>query len=266
MKGLREVRIACLGSGIMGGLLIERLVTAKAVDPGVIVACDPDQDRLQALAGRLGVRTSTDNQAGADADVVLVAVPPPAVVPVLQEIRESIGSEQLIVSVAAGVTIETMQRELPDDAQIVRVMPNTPSQVGRGMNVFVCSDSVTPAARALLQEMLDVWGDSLEVSEEVINAACALLAVGPTFLFPVAATLMAAATDAGLEPAQARRIAGRLFEGVGAMLVESELDVEALKNMISLQTLDEEGAAGLFRSAYQEALAKLNGMQDKLSG
>ena len=72
--------------------------------------------------------------------------------------------------------------------------------------------------------------------------------------------------DAGLEDAQARRIAGRLFEGVGAMLVESERDVEELKNMISLQTLDEDGATRLFQSAYEEALAKLNMLQDKLSG
>ncbi len=250
----------------MGGLLVERLVCGGAVQPGAIVVSDPDTKRLEDLAGRLGVTTVTDNRAAADADVMVVAVPPPAVVPVLQEVADAIEPETLVISVAAGVTLQKTCAALPDGAQVVRVMPNAPSLLGRGMNVFACNEAVTDASRALLQQLLDAWGDSLEVGEEVINAACALLAVGPTYLFPVAGTLIDAATDAGLEPAQARRIAGRLFEGVGAMLIESEADVEALKNLISLQTLDEAGAAELFRSAYEAALAKLEGLQDKLCG
>lgn len=265
MSASGNVRVGCLGSGIMGGLLVERLVRAKVVEATSVIACDPDEARLQELADRLGVQVSTDNRDGADADVVLVAVPPPAVVPVLQEIADVLSPGALVVSVAAGVTLEKMSAVLPEGSQVVRVMPNTPSLMGQGINVFACNDAVTPAGRTLLQQLLDAWGDSFEIAEEVMNAACALLAVGPTYLFPIADTLIRAASDAGLEGAQARHIAGRLFEGVGIMLLESERDVDELKNMISLQTLDEAGAAELFRSAYEEALSKLSALQEKLS-
>ncbi|MEA3399965.1 MAG: pyrroline-5-carboxylate reductase dimerization domain-containing protein [Armatimonadota bacterium] len=144
-------------------------------------------------------------------------------------------------------------------------MPNTPSLVGAGMNAWCIAADADDEAEALLREMLDVWGESIEVPESCMNAACALLAVGPTYLFPVIDTLISEAEDAGMATETARRAAAGLFAGVGDLVAQTEATPEELKQMISMQPLDDEAAAAVFREAYQKALAGLRGLEDKLS-
>jgi len=261
---LADATIATAGAGIMGGLLVERLIEAGGVKPGNVIACDPDEGRLNELAARLGIETHTDNTAAPGADVILLAVPPPAVVPVLEEIAEELEDRPLIVSVAPSISIERMQ-QVAGGAQVARVMPNTPSLVGAGMNAYCVAEDATAEAVALLREMLDVWGESIEVPENCMNAACALLAVGPTYLFPVIDTLMAETEDAGMPTEMARRAAAGLFAGVGDLVEQTEATPEELKQMISMQPLDDEAAATVFREAYHKALAGLQGLESKLS-
>lgn len=261
---LADATVAAVGAGIMGGLLIERLIDAGAVKPQNVIACDPDEARLNELAERLGIETDTDNAAAARADAILLAVPPPAVIPVIGEIADQFEDRPLIVSVAPGIGLKQM-REVAGGAQCARVMPNTPSLVGAGMNAWCVADDVDDDAEALLREMLDVWGESVEIPEEAMNAACALVAVGPTYLFPVIDALMAEAGDAGMPTDMARRAAAGLFAGVGALVAQTEHTPDELKDMISMQPLDEEAAVAVFRDAYQKAIAGLRGLEDKLS-
>lgn len=249
----------------MGGLLIERLLDAGAMQARQITACDPDEARLSDVGERLGVTVSTNNKDGAAADVVLIAVPPPVVLPVIEEISGALSAGQLVVSLAPGITLARL-RQAAGAARVARLMPNTPSLVGAGMNAYCLADDVTADQAGLLREMLDVWGDSVEVPEGAMNAACALTAVGPTYLLPVLGTLVAAATDAGMAPEVARRIAAGLFAGVGQLVARSAATPEQLKQMISMQPLDDAAAAAVFSEAYQKALAGLQGLESKLMG
>lgn len=267
MSQLAEVRIACIGSGIMGGLLVKRLVGAGAVPAANVVCADTDRDKLAALAAATGVRTTDSNtEAARGAKVVLLAVPPPATLPVLTEVAEAMEPGALVVSVAAAVTLAAMRRVAPGGVHLARVMPNTPSEVGEGMNSFVCEASIPEEHRALLQAMLDVWGKSFEIDEAVLNATCALLAVGPTYLFPLADQLMSSAQAAGLSAEQARAATAQLFRGVGAMLAGTDHSAMALLNMISMQPMDAETARSVIAKAYGAALGKLGELETKLSG
>jgi pyrroline-5-carboxylate reductase len=266
MKRLADVQIGCLGCGIMGRILIERLIRSGQMAPTAVVACDPEESRLEAAQRELGIRVSPDNRVGAEADVIIIAPPPAAVLGVLAEIANQVTSDKLIISVAAGVRLANMAAVLPAGAMVVRVMPGAPALLGAGMNAYAVGSEVSEAGRALLAQMLQLWGSSVEIPEQMMNAACALLAVGPTYLLPVAASLTESAVQAGLPAATAREIAAGLFAGVGALLAQTERTCEDLKNMISLQTLDEETATRLFAQAYSTALTRLNGMEQKLCG
>lgn len=267
MSKLSATRVACIGSGIMGGVLVRRLIGAGAVPASQVTAADPDATKLEALAEELGVATSGSNAAAvAGADVVLLAPPPPAIAPVLAEIAGALKPGALVISFAPGANLATMRRATPDGVLLARIMPNTPTEVGSGMNAFVCEAGISPEARHLLQEMLDVWGSSMEIDESQFNACCALLAVGPTYLFPLVGQLIEAAQASGLTAEQARVATARLFQGVGAIVERTDRAPDALQNMISMQPMDAPAACRLVGDAYSGVLAKLNEVQAKLSG
>jgi pyrroline-5-carboxylate reductase len=248
-------------------LLIRRLLDAEAVETEQLMACDVDEQRLQELADRFGIATSLDNTCGAAfADAVIVAVPPPEVVPVLKEMADNLNETALVVSLAPGVSIEQMQEVLPRHAQLARVMPNTPSQVGAGMNPHAVADDIMPASRELLLKLLDVWGDTVEIEESQMNAACALLAVGPTYLFPIAAELIEDATAADFPEQEASAAVAKLFTGVGAMIERTGMGPDDLLAMISMQPMDAESVRELLGEAFDTVIGKLEGLESKLSG
>lgn len=266
MSGLADIRIACVGSGIMGGVLVRRLVTSGGVSPEQLICSDPDEAKLAPLRSELGVATTTQNaEAAAGAEVVMLLPPPPAIVPVLSEIAGSLKPGALVISFAPGAGLAKMRTVAPEGVFLARVMPNTPSLVGEAMNAYVCEAGMGAEAGARLEALLDVWGKSQEISEQDLNACCALLAVGPTYLLPLAGQLMASATEAGLDTTSARAAVAQLFTGVGALLAGTDRSAEDLTNMISMQPMDAEAACKVVADAYSAALGKLGEVQAKLS-
>lgn len=267
MSKLGQSRIACIGSGVMGGVLLRRLIRAGAIEASQVTVTDPDEGRRSALGEELGVATSGDNAAAVvGADVVLLVPPPPAIVPVLSEVAGRLKPGAIVISFAPGANLAAMRRVAPEGVSLARVMPNTPTEVGIGMNAFACEGTVSPDARSVLQEMLDVWGRSMEVDEGLINACCALLAVGPTYLFPLVGQLIDSASAAGLSPEQARLATATLFQGVGAIVEQTDRTPDELQNMISMHPMDAPAACKLVGDAYAAVLCKLNEVQAKLSG
>lgn len=260
-----SANITFIGSGIMGGLLMRRLLAAGAVEPSELMACDINEDRLLELSEHLAIPTSLDNTRGAAfADAIIVAVPPTEVIPVLEEIAEDMNEGALVVSVAPGVSISAMQDALAPHAQVARVMPNTPSEVGAGMNPYAAADDMTEEARKLLRQLLDVWGDTVEIDEDEMNAACALLAVGPTYLFPIAARLIESATEAGFPESEATAATAKLFAGVGKMMEKTGRDAGDLLDMIAMQPMDAETVCGCVAAAFEGIVGKLEQLESKL--
>ena len=186
--------------------------------------------------------------------------------PVLTEVAASLKAGALVISVAAGVTLSAMRRVVPAGAHLARVMPNTPSEIGEGMNTFVCEGDLPQQQRDLLTSLLDIWGQSTEIDESALNASCALLAVGPTYLLPLAEQLMVSAEASGLPPGIARSATAQLFAGVGALLSRTDRTAEDLLNMISMQPMDAPAARKVIGDAYWAVLGKLGEVEAKLSG
>jgi pyrroline-5-carboxylate reductase len=258
-------KFAFLGSGIIAGVWMERLLATGVVEPQQIMACDVRPERLQELAQKLGVQTDANNRDGAGfARVVVLAPPPNAAVPVLREIRSSLGPKHLVISLAAGVPLTKLEQE-SGEAAVVRVMPNTPALVGDGMNLAAFGRRVSEADRRLMRDLLDVLGKWFEVPDEQMDAWCALCAVGPTYIFPTIEALASAAGSHGLDAEKALAATAQVVAGAAHLVLESGRSPAELKQMISLRTLPEEEARKLFTAAYEEAFTKLEALERRLA-
>lgn len=149
------------------------------------MACDVRPRRLEELRQQLGVRTSLNNREGAAfGPIAVIATPPSEALPVIREIRPALGPESVAISVAAGVSLAALEREL-GEVPAVRVMPNTPALVGEAMNLVAYGTRVSQTNRASVERLLDLFGLWFEVPDEQMDDWCALCAVGPTYVFPV---------------------------------------------------------------------------------
>jgi pyrroline-5-carboxylate reductase len=263
---IQEKRFAFLGAGIIAGVFIERLMKAGIAKPESIIAADPKEGRLEELRNTLGIQVTTDNKKGADfGDIVVLAMPPGAVKAVLSESCQAMNESQLLVSFAAAVPTWLMESVLCKPIAILRVIPNTPSLIGRGMNPYCLGKHVTGTMLPLIRDFLDVFGRSWELEERFMNAATALTAVGPTYVFPVIQALQDAAVKLGLAEADALAAASQTVLGAAAMVLETGKGPEELKMMIATQTLKETEAKDLFALAMVDACAKVSASERKLT-
>ena len=228
------LRVSFVGAGTMAEAIIRGLLQRQVVAPGDVVASAPRAERRAYLAETYGLRAVAQNaEAARDVDVVLLCVKPQTVPHVLPELREVLDTRQLVISIAAGVSLQTLER-LSYHPAIVRSMPNTPAHVGEGMTVWVASHAVTPTQLAHTRTIFQALGRELQVdSEDFLDMATSISGCGPAYLFLV----MEALTDAGVQIGLPRYIASELVTqtvlGAARLAQESARHPAALKNAVT---------------------------------
>ncbi|HIQ06221.1 MAG TPA: pyrroline-5-carboxylate reductase, partial [Anaerolineae bacterium] len=176
---LQESRISFIGSGTMAEAMIKGILSHNLIAPERITASGPRPERGQELHERYGVVGTTDNQAAADiGEIVVFSVKPQILPDVLQELRGHISRNALILSIVAGARIDTILDVLGHPA-IVRAMPNTPAQVGKGMTVWTCTEEVDEKQQGQARSILGALGEELFVEDEdYLDMATALSGTG----------------------------------------------------------------------------------------
>jgi len=231
---LDGVRLAFVGTGVMGESMIAGLLARDLIAPDRIVASHPRASQREVIARRLGVMAVESNrEAIVGADVVFLTVKPQVLPSVLDQLHGKLKPRQVAVSVVAGASIATLRRGLGHDA-IGRVMPNTPAQIGQGMLVWTVTDDVGPVDRERLHLILSALGESLRVDEEkYVDMATALSGTGPTYVF----LMMEALIDAGVHMGFPRRIAEQIVLQTVSGSVEfarsSGKHMAELRNMVT---------------------------------
>ncbi len=257
-------KLAFIGAGSITEAWLEGFL-AKGIKPEQMMACDPRQERLQEIASRWKLRTSAVNRDGAEfAHFVILATPPPLTLPVLNEIRPALQERQVVISLAAGVSLAALE-QAAGNTPALRVMPNIASLVGEGMNLVCFGQSVSAATRRRVEQMLDLLGRRLEVGDAQMEDWAALCAVGPTYLLPVIQGLYLAAVTRGLPPGPALQAAGQMVVGTARLAVEGNRTIPQLERMIGLHTLQEDEAQRLFGEAYDRAVDRLHDLRRKLA-
>jgi len=221
-----------MAESMIAGLLRQEIVT-----PAQIVASHPRADRRAELLEKYAIETFEHNadavRALPDDGVVLLCVKPQRINGVLKELNGVVKPKQLVISIVAGARLETISGNLGNDL-VVRAMPNTPSQIGKGMTAWTCSETVDESHKAQVRMMFAALGKELYVeTENMIDMATSLSATGPTYIFMV----MEAMTDAGVHLGFSREVAKELVQQtmLGSVLfaIDSHKHPAELRNMVT---------------------------------
>lgn len=205
---LKDTQIAFIGSGVMAEAMIKGLVSQGLMPGQNIIASGPRPERGADLAERYGIQVTDDNVAAANGrDIVVLSVKPQLLDEVLGELCcGAIQAKALVLSIVAGATIGRISEGLSHQA-IVRVMPNTPAQVGMGMSVWTATPETNEAQREQARMMLAALGEELYMDhEDYLDMATALSGTGPAYVFLV----MEALIDAGVHMGFSRRVSEQL--------------------------------------------------------
>jgi pyrroline-5-carboxylate reductase len=234
MSSLTGRTIATIGSGVMAEAIIAGLLRGNLVTPDQIVASHPRADRREALARTHGVRTIDGNAAAvAGADVVILAIKPQMLARVGREIRGGLKPGQLVLSILAGATTRALTGHL-GHREVVRSMPNTPAQLGKGMTVWYATPETSAEQRAQAASLLGALGAQIEVDDEKLVAmATAVSGTGPTYVFLVMEALIDAAVHLGFARHVAHDLVVETLEGSTLFAKQSGLHPAELRNMVT---------------------------------
>jgi pyrroline-5-carboxylate reductase len=213
--------LVLVGAGKMGGALLKGWLD-RGLDPKAVVAVDPSPPPdARAFLARAGI-VPVAKAPAVTARVIVVAVKPQIIAAVLPGLRPLVGPGTLAVSIAAGTTLAKLAAGL-GEAAIVRAMPNTPAQVGRGITGLIANPRVDRARKALAGELLSAVGDVVWVDDEsAMDAVTAVSGSGPAYVFLLTECLADAAVAAGLPREVADRLARATVTGSAELLRQSE--------------------------------------------
>jgi pyrroline-5-carboxylate reductase len=231
---LGEARVAIVGAGVMAESMVAGLLAREMIQPGRITASHPRPERREELSQRFGIRMVEGNrEAVEEGDLILLTVKPQVLGAVMKQLHGRLELRQVAVSVVAGAPIHQLIQGLGHDG-IVRVMPNTPAQIGEGMSVWTATPDVDATQRARVKAVLGALGEELWVDEEkYVDMATALSGTGPTYVF----LMMEALIDAGVHMGFPRRIAEQIVlqtvSGSVAFARDSGKHMAELRNMVT---------------------------------
>jgi len=212
--------IAVLGAGKIGEALLSGLLSGGRA-PEQLLFTERYAERAAALSKQYGVRAVDVPTAAAEADVLVVAVKPQDIDPVLETLAPVVTTKHLIVSLCAGLPTSLYERSLPEGTPVVRVMPNTPMLVGQAMSVISPGKYASPEHLATVEEILSAVGEVIRVPESQQDAVTALSGSGPAYFF----FLVEAMIDAGILLGLPRNVSEKLIiqsaVGAAAMLAQT---------------------------------------------
>lgn len=248
----------------MGEALLSGLIKGSFCKPEDITVTDVRNEQLKDLANRHGVKTDSDNSAvAAGSDILVLAVKPQQMENVLKEITGAVREETIVISVAAGVKISTIAREVK--GKIVRAMPNMCAQVMESATAVCAGGLVSKTEMELVVKMFDCVGKTVLVDEPLMDGVTGISGSGPAYIYFIMEALIQAGTDAGLSPEQSRGLVVQTVKGAAKMVDETGEEPEVLKKRImspkgttvaALTLLDERGARGAFIDAAAAAVKR----------
>jgi pyrroline-5-carboxylate reductase len=265
-------RIAILGTGNMGGAILQGLTGPGVSSEGIRVTTrsESSASKLRAAgvaADSLELAPSANSEAVRDADIIVLAVKPAQIVGLIAEIASAAKPEAILVSVAAGITLSTMEEAWP--GALVRTMPNTPAQVGLGVTGIAPGSRVSEDELALVRSMCETFGDVIEVQESEINALSSFSGSGPAYVYFLMERFMEVAMERGFSDEAARVMVEGTFRGAAELLARSGESPQTLREAVTspagttaaaLGVFGDADLAGIIRAATDAAIARAEEM------
>ncbi len=227
------MKIAFLGAGKMATALARGLVDSEVCGAGDITVADASNVARSALASQLGVKAAESNEAAVKvADAVILCVKPSDAAAALEPCAGALDGK-LFISIAAGLTLESLGKMVGDGVRVVRAMPNTAAQVGRSATAFAAGPGVTDVDLALTRKIFGAVGLALPVPESQLDAVTGLSGSGPAYVYLVIESLSDGGVAAGLPRALASQLAVQTVMGAAAMVAETKEHPAVLREAVT---------------------------------
>ena len=249
-------KLTIIGGGNMAAAIANGLI-ASGTPPTAIEVVEIDAEARTRLAASLGVQVRADLSEASLHALIVLAVKPQSLAQVAADLASRL-SQQLVLSIAAGVRISDLARWLGGYEHIVRAMPNTPAMVGAGMTGLYADSRVDPGARSAAEVVMRSVGSVVWVAEEtLLDAVTAVSGSGPAYVFYFIESLEAAAVAEGLNPTSARQLALQTFFGASKLALESGEEPAMLRQRVTSKGgTTERGIAALESAAIKSGIAE----------
>ncbi len=254
-------KIFFIGTGAMGSALIKGIIESEVTDRKLIYAFDVDKDKLNGVVDTFGINKTQDIGEGVKkSDIILIAVKPQHIEGVLRELSNYVTSSQLVISIAAGIGLNVLESHLPE-IPVVRIMPNTPAQVGSAVSAISPSPLVDKEKLEKVMVLFGSVGETVIVKEELMDAVTGLSGSGPAYIFLIIEALSDAGVRMGLPRPISLKLAAHTVRGAAEMVIQTGKNPEVLKEMVTspggttiegIYALEKKGV----RSALMEAVEK----------
>ena len=225
--------IGFIGAGNMGGAMIGGICHSGLITPAQIFASDYSKEALSRLEAAYGIRTASDNlEVARESDILFLAIKPNKFAEVLPTIAASLKKDCLIVSIAAGQSIRTVQSLLGTNVKIVRAMPNTPALVGEGMSALCCNELVSEEELRYVKNLFECFGKAEIVAENMIDTVIGVSGSSPAYVYMFIEAMADAAVADGMPRQMAYKFAAQSVLGAAKMVLETGTHPAVLKDAV----------------------------------
>jgi pyrroline-5-carboxylate reductase len=252
-----------VGSGKMATALVRGMLRAGVARDDSIIASDPVEAARLAIQAETGIAVFESNlEVVKNSEVVVLAVKPQSMSQVLAELSKAVTPAHLVISIAAGITIDSIVDGLGSHSRVVRVMPNTPALIGEGVSAYALAAGARAEDAALVEDFLGSAGESVKVAESMLDAVTGLSGSGPAFVYLMIEALSDGGVRVGLPRAIANLLAAQTVLGAAKMVRESDDHPAVLKDQVAspggttiagLHELEKAGVRGAFIEAVVAA-------------
>lgn len=258
------MKIGFIGLGNMAKAMIGGMLQKEIVHKSDILGAARSEETLEAVRAAYGIETRTDNgKVAREADVLILAIKPQFFQTVIEEIRDSVLAETLVISIAAGKTMAWIEQAFNKEIKLVRCMPNTPALVGAGCTGVCVNARVSREETALGLRLMESFGKASLVPESLMDAVGAVSGSSPAYVFMFIEAMADAAVAAGMPRAQAYEFAAQAVFGSAKLVLESGKHPGELKDMVcspggttiqGVRVLEERGMRGAVMDALGAAV------------
>ncbi|MCP4576468.1 MAG: pyrroline-5-carboxylate reductase [Deltaproteobacteria bacterium] len=223
-----------IGAGNMAAALIKGLIHSRSFHQDRLCACDKEKKTLTSISTQFGIECHSSNiELVRECSIVVLSVKPQNVRDVLEEVKGEIRDDHLIISIAAGIPLAMIRGIIGKAIPLIRVMPNTPALVQKGVSALAGGDPAGPEHMAMARAIFDAVGDTVEVEESMMDAVTALSGSGPGYVFRMMECMVNAGTSVGLEQDISIRLVVQTFLGAAHLAKESEHSLAQLREMVT---------------------------------
>ncbi len=253
------MKVGFIGCGNMATAMIQGMLKSGTLQKENLMASAKTDATKAKITGELGITAGSNSEVCRQSDFLFLAVKPQYYAEVIQEIKDSVKPDAIVVTIAPGKTLKWLAEQFGRDLKIIRTMPNTPAMVGEGMMGMCANDLVTGDERQMVKQLCESFGRAEYVSEALLDTVTAVSGSSPAYVFMFIEAMADAAVSEGMPRAAAYTFAAQAVLGSAKMVLETGLHPGALKDMVcspggttieAVRVLEEKG----MRSAVIEAV------------